>query len=99
MKFVTRSGEPSEPDAFETMVGLEVSKAHLNALAFIPRLEETLCPHESSRPIAGVFVNVAGYLSSSHIRTASRFEYTSIAVEFGGAVAEHVAVVHGAGGV
>jgi hypothetical protein len=53
----------------------------------------------SSRPIAGVFVNVTGYLSSSHIRAASCFECTDIAVEFGGAIAEHVAVVHGAGGV
>jgi hypothetical protein len=42
------------------MVGLEVSKAHLDALAFIPRLKEALCPHESSRPIAGIFVNVHG---------------------------------------
>jgi hypothetical protein len=45
MKFVTRTGEPSEPHAFETVVGLEMSKAHLNALAFIPRFEEALCPH------------------------------------------------------
>src|SRR4029077_12372993 len=99
MKFVTRTGEPSEPHAFETMVGLEVSKAHLDALAFIPRLKEALCSHEPSRSIAGVFVNVTGHLSGSHIRTASRFECTGIAVEFGGAVAKHVAVVHGACGV
>jgi hypothetical protein len=31
------------------MVGLEMSKAHLNALAFIPQFEEALCPHQSSR--------------------------------------------------
>jgi hypothetical protein len=37
-KFVAGAGEPAEPHAFETMVGLEVSKAHLDALAFIPRL-------------------------------------------------------------
>jgi len=98
-KFVAGTGQPAEPHAFETMVGLEVSKAHLDALAFIPRLKEALCPHESSRPIAGVFVNVTGYLSSSHIRAASCFECTDIAVEFGGAIAEHVAVVHGAGGM
>jgi hypothetical protein len=29
----------------------------------------------------------------SHIRTASHLQRTSIAVEFGGAVAEHIAVV------
>jgi len=44
-------------------------------------------------------VDVTGYLSGSHIRTASHLQRTSIAIEFGGAVAEHVAVVYGAGGV
>ena len=37
-KLVAGTGQPAEPHAFETMVGLEVSKAHLDALAFIPRL-------------------------------------------------------------
>jgi hypothetical protein len=32
MKFVTRAGETSEAHAFETVVGREMSKAHLNAL-------------------------------------------------------------------
>jgi hypothetical protein len=73
-KFVAGARQPAEPHAFETMVGLEVSKAHLDVLAFIPRLKEALCPHESSRPIAGVFGNVTGYLSSSHNRAASCFE-------------------------
>jgi hypothetical protein len=36
------------------MVGLEMSEARLNALAFIPQFEEALCPHQSSRHIAGV---------------------------------------------
>jgi hypothetical protein len=44
MKFVTRAGEISESHAFETVVGLEMSKVHLNALAFIPRFEEAR-PH------------------------------------------------------
>jgi hypothetical protein len=99
MEFVTRTGEPSEPHAFEPVVGLEVSKAHLDALAFIPRLKEALCPHKSAGPIAGILVNVTGYLPGSRVRTASRFQRTDIAVEFGSAVAEHVAIVHGAGGV
>src|SRR5271169_2867308 len=99
LKLVAGAGETSEPHAFETVVGLEMSKAHLNALAFIPRFEEALCPHQPSRHITGVFVNIAEYLSGSHIRTASHLQRTSIAVEFGGAVAERVAVVHSAGGV
>jgi hypothetical protein len=72
-KLVACARETSEPHTFETVMGLEMSKAHLDTLAFIPRLKEALCPHESSRPIAGVFVNVTGYLSSSHIRAASCF--------------------------
>ena len=44
-------------------------------------------------------MNITGYLSGSRIRTASHLQRTSIAIEFGGAVAEHVAVVYGAGGV
>ena len=55
-KFVAGAGEPAEPHAFETMVGLEVSEAHLDALAFIPRLTEALCPHESSQPYSGSIV-------------------------------------------
>lgn len=98
VKLVAGAGETSEPHAFETVVGLEMSKAHLNALALIPRFEEALCPHEPSRHIAGVLVNITGYLSGSHIRTALRLQRTSIAFEFGGAVAERVAVVHAAGG-
>jgi hypothetical protein len=45
-----------------------MSKAHLDALAFVPGLEETLCPHEPSRHVAGIFVNITGHLSDGHIR-------------------------------
>ena|SRR5579872_6444536 len=99
VKFVAGSGETSEPHALEPVVDLEMSKAHLYALAFIPRFEEALCPHQPSRHIAGILVNVTGYLSRSHVRTASHLQRTGIAVEFGSAVAERVAVVHRAGGV
>jgi len=74
------------------MVRLEMSKAHLDALAFIPRFEEALCPHDPSCHIAGILVNITGHLSGSHIRTASHLQRAGIAVEFGGTVAEHVAV-------
>jgi hypothetical protein len=35
VKLVAGAGQTSEPHAFEPVVGLEMSKAHLNALAFI----------------------------------------------------------------
>jgi len=42
---------------------------------------------------------ITGYLSGGHIRSASHLQRTYIAVESGGTVADHAAVVHGAGGV
>ena len=36
MEFVTRAGQPSKPHAFKSVVDLEVSKMHLDALTFIP---------------------------------------------------------------
>jgi len=44
VKLVAGAGETSEPHTFETVVGLEMSKAHLNALAFIPRFEKRFVP-------------------------------------------------------
>jgi hypothetical protein len=44
MKLVAGAGETSEPHTFETVVGLEMSRAHLNALAFIPRFEKRFVP-------------------------------------------------------
>ena len=44
MKLVAGAGETSEPHTFETVVGLEMSKAHLNALAFISRYEKRFVP-------------------------------------------------------
>jgi hypothetical protein len=36
MEFVTGAGQPSKPHAFKSVVDLEVSKTHLDALTFIP---------------------------------------------------------------
>ena len=99
MKFVTCTGETSEPHAFKTVVSLEMSKAHLDALAFVPRLKEALCPHEPARPIAAIFVNITRHLPGGYVRTALHLQRAGIAVKFRGTVSEHVAVVHRAGGV
>jgi hypothetical protein len=48
-----RHVDRSEPHAFKAVVNLKMGKAHLDALPFIPRLMEVLCPHEPSRHIAG----------------------------------------------
>jgi hypothetical protein len=40
VKLVAGAGQISEPYAFEPVVGFKMSKAHLDALAFIPRFEK-----------------------------------------------------------
>src|SRR5260370_14580705 len=99
MELITRTGKTPEPHAFETVVDLQVSEAPLDALALVTRLEESLCPHQLACRIAGVLVNVARDLSRRHVRTALHLEHADIAVELGGAIAKHVALMYGPGGV
>ena len=54
MKLVAGAGETSEPHAFETVVGLEMSKAHLNALALVARFDKGFRPHDPSRNVTGI---------------------------------------------
>jgi hypothetical protein len=44
VKLVAGAGETSEPHAFEPVVDLEMSKAHINALAFIHDLRKRFVP-------------------------------------------------------
>jgi hypothetical protein len=99
MKFVTRTGEPSEPHAFETVLGLEMGKPHLYALALISRLEEALCPHQPSRNIAGIFMTSLDTCWAAMFGQHRVFSAQASQSNNGGTVAEHVAVVPSAGGV
>ena len=58
MKLVAVAGKPSEPHSLEAMVDFEMRKTHLNALALVTRLEETLGSHQSACQIACVLVDV-----------------------------------------
>src|SRR2546423_1236818 len=99
MEFVARTGEPPEAHALEAMVDLQVGKAHLDALALVSRLEKGFRPHEPSRHVAGIFMDIARDLSRRRFGTALHLKHTDIAVELGGAIAKHGAFVHGSGGV
>ena len=46
MEFITRAGETSETHALETVMGLEVGKAHLDSLPLVARFLEPRCIFE-----------------------------------------------------
>jgi hypothetical protein len=48
---------------------------------------------------ASTLMNVAWDLSCRHVAAALHFERTDITIEFGGAIASHIAIVHPACGV
>src|SRR5688572_19863277 len=63
MELIACPGETTEPHAFKAVMNLQVSKAHLDALAFVARLEKGLRPRQPARHITGILVNIAGDLS------------------------------------
>src|SRR4029450_7701498 len=99
MELVARAGKTPEPHAFEAVVNLQVGKAHLDALSFVPRFEEGLRPRQATCQITRLLMDIARDLSGRYVGTASHLEHTGIALEFGGAIAKHVAVVQCAGRV
>ena len=53
-------GKSSESHALEAMVDLEMCKTHLNTLALITRLEETLGSRQPACQIACILVDITG---------------------------------------
>ena len=78
MEFVARARQTPEPHTLEAMVNLQVGKAHLNALALVARFEKGFRPHEPSRNVTGIFMDIAGDLSRRHLGTALHLERTDI---------------------
>ena len=95
MKLVAGAGKPSEPHSLEAMVDFEMRKTHLNALALVTRLEETLGSHQSACQIACVLVDVTRNLPRRGVGATLHFERADIAVELGSAIAKCVAIMHG----
>jgi hypothetical protein len=71
----------------------------ISTLALVARLKKGLRAHEASRHVAGILMDIATHLPCRHVRAALQLQCTDIAVEFGGAITEHIAVMHGSGGV
>src|SRR5271154_407066 len=65
---------------FKAVVGLQVCKAHLDLLALVSRFIEGRSPHQHTRMVAGVFVDVAWDLARRGVGTTPRFERTCVTV-------------------
>jgi len=70
LELITRTCEPSQSHPLEVMMGLEVSKPHLNLLAFIARFLKLRSAHERPRMIAGILVDVARDYALWSVRAA-----------------------------
>ena len=99
MKLVASAGKSSESHALEAMVDLEMCKTHLNTLALITRLEETLGSRQPACQIACILVDITRNLPCRSVGTTLRLERADSAIELRSAIAECVAIMYGACGV
>jgi hypothetical protein len=59
MELVACAGQAAQPKTLEGVMGLEVSKAHLDSLSLVASAAESLGSHLGTRHIAGVLVEIA----------------------------------------
>src|SRR5262249_883409 len=97
VELVAGAGEPPQPHSLEAMMGLEVSKPHLDLLALVARSGELRRAHQGAGKIASIFVDVARDLAREHVRTTLRFEWARVAVALGREVSQHVVIANAAG--
>src|SRR5262249_45384472 len=74
------AGKAPQPHTLETVVRLQVRKAHLYLLALVTGFGELRCTHQGARCIPCVLMHVARDLSKGHIRSALGLEWTWTAV-------------------
>jgi hypothetical protein len=74
MKLVAGAGKPSELHSLKAMVDFEMRKSHLNALALVARLEETLGSHQLACQIACILVDVTRNLPRRGVGATLHFE-------------------------
>src|SRR5262249_55933000 len=91
------TGEPPQPHPLEAVMGLEVSKPHLDLLALVARSVELGGAHQCAGKIASIFIDVARDLAREHVRTTLRFEWACVAVALGRQVSQHVVIANAAG--
>src|SRR5688572_21833087 len=94
MEFVAGAAETSETHALETVVGLEVGKAHLDSFSLITGFFELGRVLERARIVASIFVYVACYFAHRHVRTALRLQWARTAIERTGPIVPGIRLGH-----
>jgi len=80
MELIASAGKAPQPHTLETVVRLQVRKAHLYLLALVTGFGELRCTHQGARCIPCVLMHIARDLSKGHIRSALGLERTWTAV-------------------
>src|SRR6266481_5119575 len=68
VELIASAGKAPQPHTLETVVRLQVRKAHLYLLALVTGFGELRCTHQGARCIPCVLMHVARDLSQGHIR-------------------------------
>jgi len=90
MELVARTRETAQSQPLEAMVGLQVRKAHFDALALIARSEERFRLHLASCEVAGILVNIAQDATRWHVGAALGLERARSTIGNQGIVADRV---------
>src|SRR5262249_44906831 len=93
MELVARAREAAQPHAFETVMRLQMRKAHLDPLPLIARFQERLRLHLAASDVAGCLVDVPYNPARGHIRTASLLQRAFPAARHGCEVADRMVAV------
>src|SRR4029079_11401526 len=92
MELVARPAETSKTHALETVVGLEMGKAHLDPLSLITGFFELGRALERACIVASVFVYVACHFAHRHVWTALRLQRAGTSIERAGPIVPRVSL-------
>src|SRR5512136_963629 len=98
MELVAGAGKAAQPHAFESMMRLQVGKAHLDPLPLIARFQEGLRLHLAASDVAGRLVDVPHNPARGHVRTASLLQRALPAARHGCEVSDRMVAVDPATG-
>jgi hypothetical protein len=99
VEFIARSRKASEPHPFKAVMNLQIGKSHLDTFALVAWFKEGLRSHQAASQVAGNLMDITRDPSCRHIGATLHFERTEVAIELGGAISKHIAIVHPASGV
>lgn len=98
VELIARTGEAAQAHALETVMDLQVRKAHFDLLALVTGFGELRRPHQRTGVIAGFLIEIACDLARRRLRTTLRLEGADLAVALERKVAQDMVGSDAAGG-